>query len=373
MKLLVAWALSIAVPGGSVPLTHVEALDVLSRVSMGRETSTARDRDPRGHAVRLQPRTSADAGRRLAWLRAASAEPDTASVRSRGDGPLTPEERARRDAAVQALVTAEAQATESPETAETPLQAALRGFAELAPLVSDDARAQDARAFALLALARTRLVLERPQDAAAALDEALVTMRGRPLPVEQFGPALAALHDERVRALATVPEAKLTVLCTVPCRVMVDELPFVEGAGELPAGAHRVWVEARTPDLPVLRRALVLAPGEPVELAYEVRAPAPAPPESVEPPEAPRRLLPRWASVLGLAAGASAVAAGSGLVVVDFRCPDLSDPRVVDCPRILDTETGGFVLIGLGSAAVIAGAVILALDEVRARRARRRR
>lgn len=298
------------------------------------------------------------------------AEPPRVEPRSRGQGSLGADERARRDAAIDALVAAEAHATESPETAEGPLQDALDGFADVAPLVSDDARAQQARAFALLALARTRLVLERPGDAQAALDEAIATVRGRPLPVDQFGPALMALFDQRSQALAQLPPASLSVRCSVPCRVLVDEQPFTD---VLPAGVHRVWVEALEPGRPVLRRSLRLSPGLAIEVIYDVEAPKPAPREPEPASAPPRRIQPRWVSVLGLAGGASLAAAGGVLVGVDRRCPDLSDPREVPCLRILNTDGPGYVLLAVGSAAAISAAVILAIDEVRARRARKRR
>lgn len=329
-----------------------------------------------GGGVSLRPRASeATPPQALAQVRAhvhGLAAPDATGLRSRGEGPYTPEEQARRDAAVAALVAAEAQATESPETAEGPLLAALRGFADVAPLVSGDAPAQEARTFALLALARTRLVLGTPQAAAAALDEALVTLRSGGLPVEQFGPALVQLHDERAAALAPLPTASLAVRCSVPCLVIVDEQPF---PAALPPGVHRVWVEGLARGLPVQREELRLTPGQAVELVYEVQAPAsePAPPPPPVSEPAPRRILPRWASVLGLATGVGSAAAGGVLVAVDHRCPDLSNPREVACPRILNTDAGGFVLLGVGGAVAITAAVILAIDEVRARRARQGR
>jgi hypothetical protein len=318
-------------------------------------------------AVPLRPRAPELSRPQLAIARLELA-PEASASRSRGDGPLTAEERARRDAVVDALLAAEAQATESPETAEGPLQDALRGFFEVAPLVAGDARAQEARAFALLALARTRLVLGRPQDAAAAVDDAMITIHQGPLPVDQFGPAMAVLVDERATVLAPLPMASLTVRCSVPCLMLVDEQPFTDA---LVPGAHRVWVEALAPGLPVLRRALRLAPGESVELRYDVEAPAPAPRPLPSVPAAAKRVLPRWASVLGVAVGAGAVASGGVLVGVDLRCPDLGDPRQVpQCLRVLNTDTGGFVLLGVGSAMLVTAAVILAVDEIRARRAR---
>lgn len=331
-------------------------------------------------AVSLGPRAAADRARPVAAPRAvgpvlarldatAAIAAPAGELRSRGDGALTAEERTRRDAVIDALVAAEAGATESPETAEGPLQDALAAFADVAPLVSDDARAQEARAFALLALARTRLVLERPGDAEAALDEAIATVRDRPLPIGQFGPAMMQIHAQRAAARAAMAPASLAVRCAVPCRVLVDEQPFTEA---LPPGEHRVWVEALAPGQPVLRRTLQLSPGETVALTYEGTPPAPEIAPQTRPSAAPRRILPRWASVLGVAAGTGVAAAGGVLVGVDHRCPDLSDPREVPCLRILNTDAGGFALLGVGGAVAIAAVVILAIDEARARRARER-
>lgn len=322
-------------------------------------------------AVSLHPRAAESLAPRMGPPRLARldarAEPSEAPLRSRGSAALTPEERARRDAVIDALVAAEAGATESPETAEGPLQDALATFADVAPLVSDDARAQDARAFAMLALARTRLVLGRPGDAEATLDDAIATVRDRPLPIEQFGPALMQLHAERTAARAAMPPASLAVRCAVPCRVLVDEQPFSDA---LPPGDHRVWIEAVLPGQPVQRRTLRLAPGEAVELTYEDAGTPATAPRVPSPPASPRRLVPRWVSVLGLAAGTGVAAAGGALVGVDHRCPDLSDPRQVPCLRILNTDVGGFVLLGLGGVSAISSAVILAIDEARARRRR---
>jgi hypothetical protein len=310
-------------------------------------------------------------GRPLARLPAA---PEAPAIRSRGDAPVSAEEQARRDAVVEALLAAEAQATESPESAEEPLRAALRDFADLAPIVAEDAQAQEARAFAQLALARTLLVLERPQEAKDAIDDALRTLRGRTLPVAQFGPALTSLHDDRADHLAVQPPAELAVRCATACRVWVDEQPFDVERRELAPGRHRVWVEARAPGKTVLRLELDLPPGELVELRYELeRAPAAEPRPAPVAPPAPRRILPRWATVLGVALGSSAAATGGVLWAVDHRCPDLSDPRQVPCPRILDTDAGGISLLAVGGAVAITAAVLLAVDEVRARRARANR
>lgn len=324
-------------------------------------------------ALPLHPRRAGPVLARLGAAPPADASPE----RSRGDGPLTPQEKDRRDAVVEALLDAEAHANEHPETAVAVLQRALRGMHDVAPLVAEDDYAQTARTYAQLALARTHLVLEQPQPARDAIDEALRGARGRPLPAAMFGPALEALHDERRAALAEIPSASLVVRCRVPCRVLVDERPLDAEGPALPAGSHRVWVEAVTAGLPVLRRTLELGPGEAVELPYEVEAPGPEPTTSApepartdEPLASPRRILPRWASVLGLGVGVGMAGAGGALVAVDHRCPNLDDPRTTPCLRILNTDAAGFTLVGVGGAVAIAAAVILAIDEARAKRAR---
>ncbi len=312
-----------------------------------------------------------------------SPTPD-ADVRSRGGAPLSAEDKARRNAVVEALLAAEAQATENPESAESVLLEALRNFGDVAPMVAEDDYAQSARVYAQLALARTRLVLDQPAGAAAALDTALRIARGTALPVNQFGPTLVALHDERAAVLGGLAPATLAVDCAAPCRVFVDERPY-DGESLVP-GHHRVWVEAEAPGVLVLRREVDLEPGEQRTLDYD-RVPPPvvptepaedtpptttAPPAATTPSEAPGRILPRWATVFGLATGVAVTGVGAALVAVDHRCPSLEDPRQVDCLNILDTDAGGWTLVGLGSAAVITSAVLLTVDEVRTRRARRR-
>lgn len=299
----------------------------------------------------------------------------TPILRSRGNDPLDPVDKARRNAVVEDLLAAEAAATEHPETAEPALRRALRAFTEIAPLVADDDYAQSARTYAQLALARTRLVAGDRLAAIKALDAALRTARGAPLPVTQFGPSLGALYDERVAALAQHEAATLEVRCTAACRVLVDELPFEPGP--LPAGHHRVWIESEHPGLPVLRREIDPTPGQVVTLDYD-EAPAPAPeptPTPAPPAPAPtpaRRVLPRWTTGLGLGLGALTAGAGGALVGIDHRCtPSVADPREVPCARIYDTDAAGWTLVALGSAVVLTSAVILVVDEVRQRRARR--
>ncbi|MEM9455862.1 MAG: hypothetical protein AAGF11_16900 [Myxococcota bacterium] len=320
----------------------------------------------------------------LTLLSVAPASPDRAPtptagpppmLRSRGDGPLDPTDKTRRNAVVEDLLAAEAAATEDPQTAEPALQRTLRAFAEIAPLVADDDYAQSARTYAQLALARTRLVTGDRPGAIEALDTALRTARGAAMPVTQFGPSLSALYDERLAALAQQEPATLEVHCRSACRILVDERPFEPGP--LPAGRHRVWIEAKHPGLPVLRREIDPVPAEVVTLHYdEAPAPEPAPaPTTTPPPPAPtpvRRVLPPWATGLGLGLGTLTAGGGGVLVGIDHRCTQsFRDPRRALCPEIYDTDAAGWTMVAVGSAIVVTSAVLLVVDEVRQRRAGR--
>ncbi len=295
----------------------------------------------------------------------------SSAVRSRGAGPWTAHERSQRDAVVRALIDAEAAATESPLDADAALAAALDDFADIAPLVATDAEAQAARTYAQLAYARTELVRDDPSSAEQRMDQALSEARGAALPADGFGPDLEALHQRRHAALARRQPGRIAIECAQPCVAWVDERPFDPEGGPLPPGVHRVWVEARAAGQPVVRQQLRLAAGHTVVVRYQVVAPktrGPTGPSDPPEPATRRRILPRWASVLGLSVGVTAAGTGGVLVGVDHRCPGLADPRTTPCLRILDTDAGGWTLVGLGTATAVASAIILALDETRARR-----
>ena len=333
---------------------------------------------PSGQPVPLNPRARsvpAPSPRLLAqsWAINTAAEP---AGQSRGTGALSADEKARLAAVTQALIDAEAAAHERPETSEGALREALNDFADAAPLVGDDADAQEARTYALLALARTYLVLERPDAAADAIDDALRAAGGQPVPAGQFGPQLGNLHKRRAKALGDQTKAQLTLDCKSPCRAWVDERPFDPESPELLPGPHRVWVESTAAGQLVHREDIDLVPGDSVTISYEVEAPAeqpggtttePAPSSSSDEPS--KRLLPRWASVLALSLGTGIAGAGGALVAVDHRCPStLADPRTTPCLNILNTDAGGFTLIGLGGVTALTAAVILIVDEVRERK-----
>jgi hypothetical protein len=84
--------------------------------------------------------------------------------------------------------------------------------------------------------------------------------------------------------------------------------------------------------------------------------------------------VPRWASITGIGLGVGVLAAGATLVAIDGRCPNGGDPRVdfEACPSVYNTEAGGAVLISVGALAVISMSAVLAITEVRAKRAGQR-
>lgn len=323
-------------------------------------------------AVPLSPRGPSQ----VAVALGRSAGPSTArgGPRSRGTAALSAAEQRRRDRIVQALIDADAEATERPETAEPGLRRALSEFAAAAPLVANDEQAQTARIYALLALARTLLVSHQDTAAANTIDEALHVARDDALPVAQFGPALERLHDARVDALAGLQPGTLVIECTVPCKAWLNERPIEPGTHALPVGPYRVWIEAEVPNLPVVRETARIRKGETVSVRYEldpslVDASDRPPKHAVA--ERPDRTLPRWASIVGVSVGAGLVGTGAALVAVDRRCPDLADPRSTPCANILNTDGGGWATLGVGGAMLISAAVILAVDEIRLRRARK--
>ncbi len=280
-----------------------------------------------------------------------------------------------------ALRDAEAQATEDPDQGIALLTAALDRARLDAQAVALDPEAADARRYAMLALARGLLGAEQRERAAAIIDSALVTAVSTPLPAKLFGPSLVALHDERKAGLDRSATATLQARCTGACLVIVDA----------------AWVGCAGPDTPI---DLALVPGswdvllvdaadtgrvtaERVELvasgSVEVSLEIPKLPSASRGRRAGStgladggRKLPRWAGILGVAAGVVALVAGGVLVAVDGRCPDSTDPMGAGaCQNILNTDAPGFAMLGVGGAALVGFAIPLGLGEAKQARARK--
>ncbi|HLT40233.1 MAG TPA: hypothetical protein VK034_28330 [Enhygromyxa sp.] len=254
------------------------------------------------------------------------------------------------------------------------LRAALAGLHEHAPRLAADPDALELRTLAELALARALLAGGDRQAAAAAVDGALEGLGATALSVDQLGPSLGALVAERQQALAGRGSARLRVACAVPCRVYVDERTSTAAEAEganLPLGEHRVWIEGE--GAAPLRTKLTLADADAtLTLAYpEAAAIAPDPQLIDATPELGRagpvkRVAPRWAEVGSLVVGSAAVIAGAVLWALDSKCPRAADPNdVAACPQLYDTRTAGIALVSAGSATALLGGVMLAVDEAR--------
>jgi hypothetical protein len=293
-----------------------------------------------------------------------------------------PDEYAR---AVAAVADAMIEINTDPEQGSATLRLALERLWEFAPLLAEDPAALEQRTLAEFALARAELARGDRYAAAATIDASLEALGGRPVDTEALGPSLGALVEVRAQALQARGSARLRVECSVACRVLVDErnagdVDVAGSARELtvPLGNHRVWVEAITDsDLPPLRTTVALDSADArVTLAYPEAEP---PPPSIQPndefelPAARTRVAPRFVEVAALATGSAALIAGAVLWAIDSRCPRGADPTdVVACPELYDTRTAGIALVSAGAAAALTGGVMLVVDETRVgdRRAR---
>jgi hypothetical protein len=258
------------------------------------------------------------------------------------------------------------------------LRAALVALQQHAPQLAIDADALELRTMAELALARALLASGDPKAAAEAVDEALVGLDGASLPVEQLGPSLGALVEQRREALAARGHARLRVRCTVPCRVFVDErisLANETGGVAVPPGQHRVWVESEEAE--PLRTTVTLAEADAaVTLAYpEVSTVVPAPEVIEHEPDRRRRralaqqgprVAPRWFEVSALVLGSAAAVAGAVLWALDDKCPRGADPNDLGaCPQLYDTGVAGISLVAAGAGTALLGGVLLGIDASR--------
>lgn len=187
---------------------------------------------------------------------------------------------------------------------------------------------------------------------------------------------------ERVGDLASGLQRELAATATPPPRLRVLTRPegstvTVDGAtvGVTPidlavdAGEHDIVIER--PGFIAHRRRIVAADGRTETIADELGA-IPPPPSTAAPR---RRLAPiGWAA---LGAGLAAVVGGAVLVAVDERpikrdCSGENVDVEGHCKWRRDTLAGGATLLTLGVAALVAGAVVLVLDRRRAPAAPRR-
>jgi hypothetical protein len=237
---------------------------------------------------------------------------------------------------------------------------AIAVFDNFAPQLSADAETLELREYARLNLARAQLMAGQPELAVQVIDAALRAAMGASLPAESFGPSFAALYEQRRAALEKVGYANLVVTCERPCRIFIEQQEL-DQAPPLLLGSYAVWVEDVAGQRAPLREQIELrAVDEVHELTFAVADPVPPPPP---PPQRPvyDRIMPQWASVTLLLAGAAAMAAGATIVVIGSEANDNA------------TLLGGAAVLGGGAAALLGGTFVLTVDEHQANRSAGRR
>ena len=169
---------------------------------------------------------------------------------------------------------------------------------------------------------------------------------------------------ERVNLAASALRARLEAVTRMPARFVIQSKPAaakarIDGkpAGstpidlELAGGEHHLTLELAEHE--PLNRTFVAVSGVDETLAFElVRRPSPFPYRTIG-----------WT---GLAVGALAIGGGIVALVVDgneISCMQARKDIYGNCPRVLNTDILGAVLLGLGSASAAIGGVSLYLGD----------
>jgi hypothetical protein len=292
-----------------------------------------------------------------------AAEPPAPAVEADGD-----EEAREYQTSLERVRTAQRMANEDPQRGAVQLRDALNLLLDFCPQLARDPEGQDLRTMALLTLARALLATDDAQGAREVMDDAIRTSRGDPLPAKQFGPGLAALYKERSGVLNKQETGAIEVDCKVPCRVYINERPTQKKADGLVPGTYRVWVESTKGDEAPLQKLVDVGPGLVVPLEFGT---APEVIDDGRPKSKSKRIMPRWAEIVLMSAGAAAIGTGAALWAIDGRCPDGADPTDTDaCPRVYITKTAGIATLAAGGAVLLTGTIMLTVDEVRVGRQR---
>jgi hypothetical protein len=285
-------------------------------------------------------------------------------------------------AATVAEIEALDQAINAGEDVRGPLFDALARLSGYAPSLAADPRARAIRTRAQLNLARIYLAEGGTVSAAGILDEVLRASMGEELPVAEFGPSLAALHDRRRAALEAAGTAGIGIECPSPVQAFIDEQAVAGETRGLYLGVYRVTLlvagaagdvgddgddaddgddgDAGIDETHGLERHWVQLrqPGERVRVACRVATPA-SPPDDLAISARTERLLPRTVE-LGLVVFGAGVMTSGGLLL------GLGDTR--DRSQVI----AGATLAGLGGAALMFGSIGFAVDEIRIGQARGR-
>ncbi|MFV8753983.1 hypothetical protein ACNOYE_25850 [Nannocystaceae bacterium ST9] len=264
-----------------------------------------------------------------------------------------------------------------PEIGIPELDDSLNSVRRFPLLLAADPPTQDLLFYAELALARAELRRGKPDAAVDALDRALAELElvGKldDIDLETIGPSLRKLFEERKRALAAAPRARLRVACSEPPdSVIVDQrkvdIDMITGPGLLlTLGSHEVWIhvdgaEPAPRTIPLdAERAVTTIPCPVVE-----SQPVPDIPDIPAPQPPTKRLAPRWVEGGLVAAGLSLATVGGVLWGIDGRCR--GGGSTDSCPKVFDTQIAGIATLAGGAALLITGAALLGADQARIRR-----
>ena len=258
---------------------------------------------------------------------------------------------------------------EEPADTIEALDAALTAV-EQSPSLAGDPAVQAMLLEGRLSLSWLQLATGNEEGATLAMDEALRSARGRDIEAGKFGPAILELHDTRKAAMAEAGKGTIAVDCKVPCTVLIDEQESDNPEPGLALGNYRVWVGAQDGDPMWTYHEVELATPEATEtLLFEGPAPVVAEPVDAPVENKPhKRILPRWASILGMGVGAGLMVGGAVLLSQNGKCVGGGDPT--SCALIFDNTPQGLGLLGGGGAVFLTFGALLVVDEVRVGKAK---
>ncbi len=274
---------------------------------------------------------------------------------------------------------------EDPEANAPALRRALEDVAAVPGVTARTVGLQELRIEGLLILARALLVLDSPDEAAEALDEAIRVSGGSVSGVGDYGPSLSKLYEERRSDPQLRPAGSIHVTCSGPCRFILDGRVIGNGtdvvATGIPLGAHVVRLEPETSAAPdVFEQHDVILRDTAPEQDFSYDPPAPAKPTTGEAAAQPAtgdsgRKLPRWAGILGMTLGGVAMLGGAFAIAIDGRCPDLSDASPKEgqqqCRDVHTSLGTGIGVLAVGVGSITGFGVAFGLGEAKDKRFRR--
>jgi hypothetical protein len=224
---------------------------------------------------------------------------------------------------------------------------------------------------ARLALVSIHLALGDTSQAEAAMDEAIRSAMGRQIAAGSFGPAVLELYEKRQRVLQEKGTATIEITCP-DCEVIVNEVQASGSDMHLYLGRYRVWVVFADPTRAPERLDIELRePGSVVQHSFPARIEQPEDKLDSPAPARHKRLLPRWAELTGVSAGAALFIGGIVLAALNGKCKgDVLGGDPDSCLQLIENRPQDMVLIGIGAGVMTAAGVVLTVDEVRVGRAR---